>query len=278
MWLIECRARVAGTPGAMASLPAWNPDPDALLRVVRAWSQRCVALPATVGTLQLSPSLEMEVALDDSLDAMVRQIMLEKLQNLSRFELRVCGGGRWRILQVNAYMGAVGIFEMADDLLDESGWRPVLGQMRELIIGAHHDLAYALVKHGSNVLAATLGYSLGQDWPPRDGFTAPWYLEGPFEYAYAPDAFALQLLGPGYPAHTPAGDDWVRTELTPGFTLVEHRRVEEWFGHPFMPFGGDSLMRVPHDPPRVLVQARDDFAAVLYDDSVRAARKAELRG
>jgi hypothetical protein len=87
---------------------------------------------------------------------------------------------------------------------------------------------------------------------------------------WAPDAFAMQLLGPEYDGRS-VGETWQTTPLASGRMLVEHRDPEAWFDTPFAPFDGSfGLGRSPYEPPPVLIQAREDFADVLSVDRIAA--------
>jgi hypothetical protein len=159
--------------------------------------------------------------------------------------------------------GRVSLVHGSDEMMTE-GWKQDTAEMTSLIKEHHDLLVYGFVKHGSFVNAAVLGYSLRADWPRRAGYLPATGLSERVEDTRAPDAFATQLLGPGY-HHVPAGPDWRATRLGSGRVLLEHRRPADWFEVPFAPRGGNRNAKSrPLTPPDVLANARADFAAILF--------------
>jgi hypothetical protein len=157
--------------------------------------------------------------------------------------------------------------------MQSQGWRQPVRDMTGFLDANRATLTYALVKHGSSVYGAMSGRSLANDWPPRADFYAPLQLEQQFEDSFAPDAFAVQLLGPGYAGRIPNGPRWRETRLDQDRVILEHVSPELWFGTQFCPFGGRPHYReAAPDPPEVLNDARADFAEILFTDDLVIAQ------
>jgi hypothetical protein len=132
---------------------------------------------------------------------------------------------------------------------------------------------YGFVKRGSNRPAAELATSLAQDWPPVP-HSDPYTLGSqPFEDEFAPDAFGVQLLGPGYAGRVPDRPSWRQEPVGPDAVILEHVDPEAWFARPFVEFGGRRSPTLPPLPPvpDVLARAREDLAPILFTDDVRVA-------
>jgi hypothetical protein len=131
-------------------------------------------------------------------------------------------------------------------------------------------IVYGFLKRGSYLPAAESGYSLSQDWPPAEHHQPATQLGEAFEAEYAPDAFGLQLLGPGYAGRLLGGLDWNQIPVDAGRVILERRDPAAWFAEPFVPFGGRpnyTLLPIP-SVPDVLKRARHDFADILFTDAL----------
>jgi hypothetical protein len=84
--------------------------------------------------------------------------------------------------------------------LDDDGWRTALSEFVDLLRRQADLIAYAFGLRGWAADSALTSDGLSDDWPrrPNDqprGTGGAWVA---FEDPYAPDAFGVQLLGPGY--------------------------------------------------------------------------------
>jgi hypothetical protein len=174
---------------------------------------------------------------------------------------------RFRMVAIRPSTGCVSLIHGENDL-SANGWRSVVHELKESLLASSRLLVYALVKHGWSVSAARIGNSLFRDWPQRPGFNANAGFEAAFEDEYAPDAFAIQLLGPGYKGRIPTGESWRQTSRSTDRVVVEHADLARWFEAPFGPFGGASAAGGRPEPPDVLRDARHDFAPILFTDAL----------
>jgi hypothetical protein len=143
----------------------------------------------------------------------------------------------------------------------ETGWPPMVARLREFLLAHHEQMVYAFVRRGEDRASARYGASLARDWPARPGFMAAAGFEGAFEERWAPDAFAVQLLGPGYANRIPVGPSWKHTAAG-DCSLVEHVTPAAWFAQPFVPTG---TLPEAAPIPDVLAAARSDFHDILID-------------
>jgi hypothetical protein len=143
-------------------------------------------------------------------------------------------------------------------------WRRTLAAAVEVLRSAEADLAYGFVKSGSSPLYVTQGESLRFDWPPRPDVDADRVRRGAvYEDTHAPDAFAVQLLGPGYAERVPDAPPYEATPVGES-TLLEHADLAAWFEAPFVP--PDVRWNQIRDvtPPLVLAEARVALAPILF--------------
>jgi hypothetical protein len=99
-----------------------------------------------------------------------------------------------------------------------------------------------------------------------------------------PDAFGIQLLGPGHRRWRPPNGEWRATDVGHGATLVEHIDLAAWYARPFPSSAPARSSRDADALPDVLVRARDTFSPLLLTDdvlidfeAVRAQHWAQLR-
>lgn len=129
---------------------------------------------------------------------------------------------------------------------------------------------YGFVKRGSHLPAAIQGSSLSQDWVPVPHFRVRASVGVAFENAYVPDAFGIQLLGPGYEGRVPDASDWTRTPAGAGGVILEHADPGAWFDGGLSPFRGlaPTTTRDAIPIPELVAQARVDFAGILFTNDV----------
>jgi hypothetical protein len=180
---------------------------------------------------------------------------------------------RFRVLAVEPSWGRVSFVE-GGPIIDRTGWDPTLRGLRAMLAEASTWATYGFVKRGSFRFPAEYGTSLAQDWPPMPHRDPSMLTAGAFEDEFAPDAFGVQLLGPGYRGRAPAGASWAETPVGAGGVLLDHADSEAWFGELFVPFGGRPNSTLPPLPevPAVLARARDDFDGLLFTHDVLVPR------
>jgi hypothetical protein len=268
--LAECRMRVLGERYRVGRNAHWRVDPEAFWIVAQAGVRWCLGNPPVRGTsMHVGLASRAAVDTDAGLDDLMRDAIAQ-VADYSVCDLVSAGVDRYRMVVVKPSDGRVTLIDAGGELSAPGGWRDPTEELRAVLAEQADRLVYAFVKHGWNVGTARLGHSLADDWPPRPGFNANAGRGVPFEDQWAPDAFAMQLLGPEYDGRS-VGETWQTTPLASGRMLVEHRDPEAWFDTPFAPFDGSfGLGRSPYEPPPVLIQAREDFADVLSVDRIAA--------
>lgn len=265
--LIECRMRVLGkryhTTGRYYKR---HVDESALWQLVQEGVGWCQELGAPLGrSLGISLLPRVAVGPGDDLDGLLRSA--SESVGIHTFDLMAAGIERFRMVAIRPSTGCVSLIHGENDLSD-NGWRSVVHELKESLLASSRLLVYALVKHGSSVSAARIGNSLFRDWPQRPGFNANAGFEAAFEDEYAPDAFAIQLLGPGYKGRIPTGASWRQTSRSTDRVVLQHADLARWFDAPFGPFGGASAAGGRVEPPDVLRDARHDFAPILFTDAL----------
>jgi hypothetical protein len=148
---------------------------------------------------------------------------------------------------------------------EREAWREPVQELKSLLPAVAETVVYGLIKHGSSVTEAVFGESLSHDWPPRPGVRRTWPLTcaRAFESSLAPDAFALQLLGPGYAGRLQPGSSWRQHNVASDTVVLEHTQPEAWFNVEFVPYGPGMRTAIGVSEPAVLAQARREFAEIL---------------
>ncbi|MDQ3822283.1 MAG: hypothetical protein M3321_03480 [Actinomycetota bacterium] len=272
--LLECRLRVAGDRFHYRGPNwGWRAEPDALDAAVDAGVRWCLAngpaLPLSLAVSLVTPS---PLGPDDDVRAYVRQA-LELTAELGVVRLTSAGPDRFRTLAVDRSKGRVSLIE-GGATIPASGWEPSVRGLRKRLAEAAPWAVYGFVKRGSRRESAVHGGSLADDWVPVPHFLVGSYIADPFEDEYAPDAFALQLLGEGYAGRVPGEPDWQETPAGSRAVLVEHAAPEEWFDGRLVPFGGYRSTPSPDEVPipNLVTRARADFAEILFRDDIAWGR------
>src|SRR5262249_30082908 len=125
------------------------------------------------------------------------------------------GDEGFRTVVINAEDGRVGLIEGGARLY-RRGWGPAVEAMRAVITETAEDLVYARVRRVDDP-----GLAMS---PEAYGGERPYYRLDAFarEDHLAPDAFAVQLLGPRYRGRFPSDAQWRETEIAGGRVLLEH--------------------------------------------------------
>jgi hypothetical protein len=155
--------------------------------------------------------------------------------------------------------------------IDDSAWRKALWQLVSILRYHADGLVYASIMRGWDVRAALIGDSLSVDWPQRPD-EQPRGIGGArlaFEDLYAPDAFGVQLLGPGYADRLPVSANWQAESVGKAAVLLQHVDPGAWFAEPFVPFRQE--LRMEDRPQReLLTQSRAELAAILFSRGILA--------
>lgn len=178
---------------------------------------------------------------------------------------RVTSGGT-RVVRASEVDGSVVMIDRPDSRADVS-WETPYAAMRGVLCKTAPVLAYALVKHGANSSTESLEY----DWPRRPDIGPTSSTRWDVEDTHAPDAFALQALGPGYQGRTPPAPSYT-TKRIQDSTILEHCDLEAWFGSPFVPPDTRFTEVKNIQPPAVLTDARAELAAILHVPGIKARR------
>ena len=102
-----------------------------------------------------------------------------------------------------------------------------------------------------------------------DRLRSSWFDATAHEDHAAPDAYPIQLFGPGYEGRLPGGGEWSATELGAGRVLLEHAELEPWFDDLTIEeaLRGESLPRRA-----VLERARASLAPILFEEITQEER------
>jgi hypothetical protein len=147
----------------------------------------------------------------------------------------------------------------------ELDWRAAVEAFAALLREHAEQLEYAYVMRGW-LPGVLFGGHLSHDWPERAGAEprgAGWTSLA-FEDLLVPDAFGLQLLGPGHLERLAADPArWRREPAAGDRALLRHADAEAWFSAPLVSF---KQLIHPDDRavPAVLADARRELAPVLH--------------
>ena len=143
--------------------------------------------------------------------------------------------------------------------LSHGAWEPIVEGFAAILRRHARSIRYAHIQRGSLLSDSCSDNLVQEDWPPRPG--APWLHQlNDVDDRYVPDAFGLQLLGPGHADRVPGGANWRRVRLDADRTLLAHAEPERWFGARTVSFGG-AWEQTP--VPDFLAAARADLAPLL---------------
>jgi hypothetical protein len=112
--------------------------------------------------------------------------------------------------------------------------------------------------------------SLAHDWVWREPERVNGFVRIALEPRYAPDAFGIQLLGPGYADRIPTGPDWQATPLHGGSVLLEHLDPAAWYAQMFetVPLNGRPTKEKSPPVPAVVTFARHNLADIILTEHI----------
>jgi len=251
--LVEARLRVRGERELVGGRTYhWNADEQALTHVVDVAVLWCVRARGPSPWLRVGVNPLIEVP-PDGLAARVR----EEMGRAGIVEIRRAGRG----VVFDALWGRVSLMDI------DARWQRVVPAIADVLREAAGSLAYAFVKGGADPSHVVAGESLEYDWPPRSGVDEHGVQPAwAFEDERAPDAFAVQLLGPGYAGRVPASRLY-RAETVTDATLLEHVDPGSWFDAPIVPPDTHWSRIGEVTSPPVLAEARAALAPILFDGS-----------
>jgi hypothetical protein len=240
--VIEARVRVLGRR-VVNGRDRWAANRAALDRVLRTATRWCLeARPDGGVRLQRGAMPALLVRRCDSPYGRLRDVM----GDAGWTTLRSVGNERFRGATVAPDEGRVTIVE-GGPVVHRAGWRPSVAAATEFLRAVSADVVYGFTRLQTSRLDAVA-----------------------HEERFAPDAFAIQLLGPGYAARIPAGEDWRQTQLGAGRVLLEHTDPAPWFDEITLEeaLAGESVPRRG-----VVERARSDFAPILFAELTREERE-----
>jgi hypothetical protein len=265
--LLECRLRVRGKRVRReARSYRWHPDPEAHQAILAAAEQWC-RRHGRGASESLSAGIVGPVPVEPSEDVLER--IWEEVVNGMHVSLSAVAADEFRSVAARAWVGGVSLV-VGGAWVEAGEWQRPLAELTGLLRERADLLAYAYVRRGWAVAEAELGNSLPFDWPYRAdhqpggaGFT-----HQAFDDVYAPDAFGVQLLGPGYAGRLPDSAAWLAEPAGSGAVLLEHVDPPAWFDEPFVPFRQRPRHPDQVPTPAVLAEAREALAPILYSPGV----------
>jgi hypothetical protein len=260
---LEARIRVRGR--RVRHLPddyRWLPDRGAHAAVLVAADEWCRGLPQSTSCAIRKDAFG---AIPASADESLADRMTEAVDEERGVAVFCAAGTEFRAVAARSHAGSVSLVAGGPRI----GWSTALADLTAVLRELAGNVAYAYVRRGWMVGQALLGsWMPAEDWPwrpdhaPRRPTTAQ-----AFEDVYAPDAFGVQLLGPGYGDRLPDSGPWRIERLGHGSALVEHVDPPAWFGAPFVPYN-EQLPADQRPVPDALRAARSELAPLLYTPGV----------
>lgn len=258
--LLECRFRVRGERLRKEERTyRWRADPDArdaILAFAEGWCRK----PGPSANQSLAVSTVPPVPLAPAEDVLER--MREAVVDGMHVEVAAVTADEFRSVAARAWAGGVSLV-VGGAGLEAGEWQRALAELTGLLRDHADQLAYGYIRRGWAVREALLDDSLPHDWPPRANHQPRGigFARQAFDDVYAPDAFGVQLLGPGYARRVPQLPTWREERVGRGSTLLEHADLSAWFDAPFVPF---RYRARDVEPPAVLARARTELAPILY--------------
>lgn len=264
---VECRLRVRG--GRLRHERRayfWEADAEAHEAVLAVADRWCRAnRPGATHSLSSGTIGPIEIEPDEDVLERMRAEVVDKMH----VEVSVVTAAEFRSVAARAWAGGVSLV-VGGARVEAGEWRRPLAELTALLRDHADLLAYGYVRRGWAVKEALLAPSLSFDWPRRaeDEPRGIAFTSQAFEDLYAPDAFGIQLLGPGYVDRIPESTTWRTQPAGENAVLLEHVDLPPWLDAPFVPFGQRPRNPDELQPPAVLTQARYELASILYSPGV----------
>jgi hypothetical protein len=258
--VIEARVRVLGRR-VVNGRERWAANRASLDRVLASAARWCLeARPDRGVTLQHGAMPALLVRRCESPFERLREAMGDELWTT----LRSIGNERFRSATVAPNEGRVTVLE-GGPVIYRNGWRPSVAAATTFLREVSADTVYGFARRVSTAADAEFPNPGSSDRMQQSQLDAIAH-----EEHLAPDAFAIQLLGPGYAGRIPAGEGWRTSELAAGRVLVESTDPAPWFEEITLEeaMGGESVPRSA-----VVERARFDFASILFAEVSREERE-----
>jgi hypothetical protein len=272
--LLCCKMRVRGERvDRGVSMYRWAADESAFREALHAgerWSRaraqaaRLTAVSAT-GTGWVSPA---------DLGSEIVTAMVRETARWASVASACVDDNGFRAISAHSRGGIALV--VAGQGLETEAWAREVEELCQLLRATASGLVYASIRRGWQPRGALHDdLSLPDDWPTRPGYhpQSNAATTVAFEDLFAPDAFGLQLLGPGYADRLAldgaAAGRW-RSEAIGDATLLAHAEPERWFAVPPTHLVGRNTVEVDADAAAALEQARTDLAEILYRPGVLA--------
>ena len=259
--MLACRVRIRGERVRREEHSyRWDADPDARAAFIAAADRWCragadgAAHSLTVGTAGC-----FAVTADEDVVSRI----CDALSGLIPATVATVEDSSFRTFDADV-TGAVTLV-VGGPAIEGDGWREPLAGLTSFLRANADHLVYGHIRRGWGVNMALALHSLPADWPERADEQprgAGWTYAS-FDDLYAPDAFAVQLLGPGYAGRVPELPAWRAEAVGREAVLLQHTDPAAWFDEPFVPFHQD-VRHLDRSPPEILVRARAELAPILY--------------
>jgi hypothetical protein len=263
---VECRLRVRGERVQLGPQNyRWRPNRDAhaaCLLAAEEWCRHEHGRPLCgIRKDMFGP---VAVASDEPL----ADRLIDAARDDMAISLVCANADDFRAVSVRPYSGGVSLVAGGPSI-NAGAWRAVVAEFTDLLERLANAIAYAHVRRGWSSAEALISDTLPSDWPKRPDYAprGQSFTDQAFEDVYAPDAFAVQLLGRGYDGRVPAHRSWREHRVGDGVVLLEHVDLATWFDHSFIPRDTrQSANQAP--PPAVLTAARSELAPILYTPGI----------
>jgi len=263
--LLACRMRVIGERVQREpTFYRWIANPDAHKAVVAAAERWCGrAGPDVSYALQVDTIGPFTIAPGES--------VTDRLMEPGRSVFTATDEHRWRGVQLPPSADVVAL-AVGGEALSGDQLRRAVDDLTAMLRELGRLLVYGAIRRGWDFLSDP-GAADALDWPkrPRSSPRGSKFTQEAFEDIFAPDAFGVQLLGPGYADRAIAGDEWSVENLGHDRRLLSHRDRAAWFDAPFVPLGDWHTRNEDHPTPDVLGRARRQLEPILYVPGVLAA-------
>ena len=237
---------------------------DRLVTLAGAWLRRGDERSAPV--LKVGPGPAVLLGPADE----IASKMLSELDSSGGIKVHVATDYGFRIITWSRNHQQVALIHAVGQADQPDGWPAYVRDLTEVLLRSADASAYGYIKRGSSPARARNGYSLAEDWPQRGGHGEREIYRsstGAFYDEYAPDAFATQLLGPGYAGRIPRAPSYERRAIADS-VLLEHKDPSAWYERSFVPPNIDARHINEAAPPTVLRCARAELDPILFRPEV----------